>query len=105
MPKITAENIHKVCKRKEVELPIVGKCYVTQVTAKMGLKITSLGDLEEEDPQLFNNHFIAYSLVDENGQSVIDDGAIHLISDMFPSALIQSLMAEISAINDFDEGK
>lgn len=93
MPKITAENIHKVCKRKEVELPIVGKCYVTQVTAKMGLKITSLGDLEEEDPQLFNNYFIAYSLVDENGKSVIDDSAIPLISDMFPSQFTTTQVA------------
>ena len=105
MPKITAKNIHKLCKRKEIELPVVGKCYVSQITAETGLKISSLGNLEDEDPQLFNSYFIAYSLVDEKGKSVFDDSAIPLISTMFPSTLIQSLMSDISAINDFDEGK
>jgi hypothetical protein len=31
----------------------------------MALKIQNLGDLEDEDKSAFDNHFIAYSLLDE----------------------------------------
>ena len=39
MPKITKQNIAQVCRREEIDLPVVGKCYITQVTAETAIKI------------------------------------------------------------------
>ena len=103
MPKITKDNIAQVCRREEIHLPVVGKCYIMQVTAATAIKIGELGNLEDENNDLFNSHFIAYSVVDDNGESVFDDSAIPFISSMLPSALIQELMTKISSINNFDD--
>ena len=103
MHKITAENIGSICNRKEIELPVFGKCYIIEINAAMALKIQNLGDLEDEDKSAFDNYFIAYSLVDEQGECIFDESAIPLISQRLSVKLINELMSDIMEINDLDQ--
>ena len=103
MHKITAENIGSICNRKEIELPVFGKCYITEINAAMALKIQNLGDLEDDDKAAFDNHFIAYSLVDEQGECIFDESAIPLISQRLSVKLINELMTEIMKLNGLDD--
>lgn len=103
MHKITAKNIGSICTRKEIELPTFGRCYITEINASMALKIQKLGDLEDTDKSAFDNHFIAYSLVDDGGDTIFDESAIPLISDRLPVKLINELMIQIMEINGLDD--
>jgi hypothetical protein len=49
-------------------------------------------DLEDEDKSAFDNYFIAYSLVDEQGECIFDESAIPLISERLSAKLINELM-------------
>jgi hypothetical protein len=48
-------------------------------------------------------YFIAYSLVDDGGDTIFDESAIPLISDRLSVKLINELMIQIMEINGLDD--
>jgi hypothetical protein len=103
MPKITLKNAYKLLDSIEIELPSIGKCLITQLSAAEYSKVMGYGDLEEQNPELYMNKIIGASLLDIEGERIFDESVIPVLNKFLSPTLITDIMDKVHIINGFDK--